>query len=279
MCLCAPCLTAAEDTVFSRNALIGKAMKGSPLTAVEVQFIEPVCVLIFNNSGSRHWSETLKGSPLLDQPEYNIAKGAASFHHYCFAEISMMRYYKASTQKEKTAHIIAAINDYSFVVNHPEFRSPDWPYLPMMYMKLGDTLRKTDRKNEAISAYMKALNANENYIPAYLALADFMAQSGVRGKALEYLTEGLRRKPDSRALKRRYDELGGKQPYPEPYPKPEKASDNHQESTPTPTAETSNENANTVTSEPAAQADEPNPAPAASAVQGTPGNPYCRFCP
>lgn len=259
---------------------IGMLIKGQPLTPIEVKRVEPVCALIFANSvySGQTWYEKLRGSPLLDEPQYVIAKGAHSFHHYCFAEVSMLRYYNAVNAKERTAYALSAAGDYGFVVDHPEYRSADWPYLPKMYVKLGDVLLKLARTSDAIMAYTKALNENPEYISAYVALADYMAQSGAKVKALEYLTEGLRRQPESKLLKRRYNSLGGKQPYPEPYPKPVKDPDSRREHVAAPVAENRGENSNAVVTPAAAQAAEPNAAPVDSAVRGTPTNPYCRFC-
>ena len=283
-------VNAAEAFVPSKNMLIGKPVLGKTMTPSEANMLEPVCVMILAakqaKGGGGVWYENLKGNPVLDRPENLIAKGAVSFHHYCWAEVHMTRYYSSRNQNEKKAELLSAYNDYSFIISHPQWLPANWPYLPKMYVKQGGSAALMGKDQEAIGSFLKALEIDPKFELAYAALADFMAKKENKSKALEYLTEGLKHKPESKRLKRRYTELGGKQPYPVPYAKPESdkqealSSPDNPATTPLPDAAT------TIDAPPEAppaniqnEQIQQTPPPLESETLGTPDNPYCRFCP
>ena len=259
---------AAPGTISeSRQALMGKTILGKVVTPSEANMLEPVCtvVLAAQHTGSELvWYEKLRDDPILDQPENLIAKGTQSFHHYCWAELQMARYYAAQTQQQKRAQLLGAYGDYTFMIAKPEFLPRGWAYLSKMYVKHAGAASLMGKDQEAMNSYLQAIKLDPSDEFAYSATADFMQKKGSKAKALEYIIEGLKHNPGSKRLKRHYTELGGKLPYPAPY----------------------------VKAEPSAVPQPPAAAPVAGSIEnsrpatevpkepvGTPGNPYCRFCP
>jgi hypothetical protein len=113
-------------------------------------------------------------------------------------------------------------------------------------------------------------------------LADHFHEVGNKQKALEMATEGLKLNPNSKGLKRRYTEFGGKLPYPEAVDKtmPTEASKEEIKSVDTPeslpplegaTSQAADPTKLTAPTEPTSQVD--------PSKIGSPKNPYCRFCP
>lgn len=184
-----------------------------------------------------------------------------------------------------------SISNFDYVLTHTQ---EDYVMRGEVHVGKARALKLAGKKGEAAAEYIKALRYNPNSSAIYLALADYYQETGNKPKALEMVTEGLRRNPDSKGLKLRYTELGGKRPYPEPV-KPE------QPATASPV-----ESSQTSTSPAAAPRDPTSPAgeqkspeippaggtsPAMKAAHqassgtssgapiGSPSNPWCRFCP
>ena len=195
-------------------------------------------------------------------------------HHYCNALNFLNRYYRAPFIPGAKTYLAMARGDFSYMVDH---LYPDSSLAAESYLYLGivNSLMKNDA--EASLAFQQAISRNPNLAKGYLAFADYYSERKQRAKALEVVTQGLRNVADSKALKRRYQELGGKLPYPEPVvvsPKPEAPA----------TKPVEVGNANMTQGEPAKAATAKPDIPADSAtnkkdVIGTPKNPYCRFCP
>ncbi|MBI5430589.1 MAG: hypothetical protein HY938_09050 [Nitrosomonadales bacterium] len=290
-------------------AALGAEVNGiEPVGVADILYLEPVCALIFKHSNLlqknhslQQWYLQLKGSPLLDMPENNIAKGVSSFHHYCWSKVAENRYYRETNRMKKAGLSKYAANNYKFVIDHSEYRPVDWPYLPKLYVDYGNALMlggKLSQSPLAIDAFETALRYNKGFVPAMMALADVYGKLGEKNKALEYVTEGLRYKPNSNGLKVRYEELGGKPPYPEPYPSDQPAS--HAEetgkttppegmgaeggmiphATMAPSAKDAGQGADTKSAEPDARSMGKDQNQTATGAGKPPvGNPYCRFCP
>lgn len=271
--------------------MVGKSIKGVPILEQDVKFLEPVCKLIIaNDSGEidNHWWNRLDYSGLLDKPEYVIARGVRSFHHYCWGQISQARMFRARSKQQRISYGIRAVDDYRFVLEHPDYLPPGWPYKPKMLAAMGRVLAAMDKEADAVAAYLKALEHDPAYEQAHLGLAEVMQDHGKKDKALAQVTEGLRHNPDSSPLKKRYAALGGKPPYPKPIAKVAPAeSATLAQTVSSPAPEASGAPVNTVTEPPSAPLSAPSSAPAAVSTQTpdaeTPtsksANPYCRFCP
>lgn len=278
-------------------AALGAPVYGiEPIGIKDIPFLEPVCALIFKHFNLLEkdrrlgqWYVQLKGSALLNLPENNIAKGANSFHHYCWAKVAEYRYYREMNPMKKAGLAQYAASNYKFIIDHPEYRPARWPYLPVMYLDYGNALLlggKLSQSALAIDAFETALRSNKAFVPARISLADIYEKLGQKSKALEYVTESLRYKPASKELKRRYEELGGKPPYPEPYPAPPNSPaeelDPLETIQPERNAEASSAGITPVDKEvaqPSGNGGQNLEQSAASAVRSPASNPYCRFCP
>ncbi|MDZ7584279.1 MAG: hypothetical protein U0938_05540 [Thiobacillus sp.] len=194
-------------------------------------------------------------------------------HHYCDGLRFLDRAYSAMSNKQDMKHYLnESIGNFDYVLAHTK---EDYVMRGEVHVGKARALKLAGRKAEAVAEFSKALRYDINSTDAYQALADHYLETGSKTKALEMATEGLRRNPDSKGLKRRYTELGGKLPYPLPI---ETVPVEAQVAKPDETA----------ASTPASPAEPATgtPATATPAVEsiaapkiGSPKNPYCRFCP
>lgn len=297
-----------KPTSLQMDALGATVPLMKPLGINDVIFLEPVCALIFKYSNRfvkdnslQQWYIQLQDSPLLDLPEYNIAKGAISLHHYCYSKVVEHYYYKEKDPIKRTFWAGYVASGYKFVIDHQEYRPTNWHYLAKLYVDYGNALMlggKLTQSALAINAFETALRNDNAFVPAMVSLAEVYEKLGKKSKALEYVTEGLRYKPNSKSLKLRYEELGGKPPYPEPYPAPELTS-HTEELKPSETTPPERKEGEATTTQvtpnvkEAGQGTDPkqNMPPAADSMgknQDKPAtgtgsqpsnNPFCRFCP
>lgn len=200
------------------QSLVGYKVEGEPLTREEVRALEPVCRLIFSawSQGDAVWYVELRNNPILNRPEYAMAKDAPWAHHYCWAKVSEFRFF-SNTNKQKRDYYLKNIhNNIDFCITHgtPE----NWLYLPLMYVTKARAYRMEQKNIQAIEAVHQALRIYPDYAGGYYLLGEIYEDMGLPSKALEVVSEGLRRNPDSTFLKRRFTALGGGERYPPPYP-------------------------------------------------------------
>lgn len=189
-------------------------------------------------------------------------------HHYCFGLNYLNRYYKAKTPQDGLAALGSALDNISYTIN----ATPGFILQPEMHYNRGKAYRLAGQGPEAVSDWFTAKTLNPDYVAAYIALADYYAEFKLQDKALEIVSEGLRHVPASKGLQRRYQELGGKLPFPEPYERG--VEQNAAAETKAATESTATDKTTPDTSE----TETPKPAEIKPAM-GMPGNPYCRFCP
>lgn len=214
-----PSVSANVNT--NHKALVGRTIKGMLVTETDAAILEPVCVLVLTNgTGHKYWYDVLAGNPILDLPQFNMAKNAVSLHHYCYAELARNKYFTARDKKKKGELVGIMISDYKFMVTAPEYLPKDWKYMAHMFVKYGEALLLAGKEVESVRAFQQAFRHDVRYDKAYIAIADYFAKKGNRDQALAQVTEGLRHRPDSRRLKRLYADYGGKLPYPSPYSMP-----------------------------------------------------------
>jgi tetratricopeptide (TPR) repeat protein len=186
------------------------------------------------------------------------------------------RYYAASNRGDAASNLSSALAEFGYLVEHwyPEYPAAD------IYLHRGIVLSLMKKNAEAIIDLTKALSYDSRSVRAYITLSDLFDNMKQRAKALEVVTEGLRYVPESKILKRRYEELGGKLPYPEPIavqPKPEISADN-----PKPKETDSGANA----ANPQAQTSNTSAQESAAgkitdketSTEGAPPKRWCRFC-
>jgi len=194
-------------------------------------------------------------------------------HHYCSGLRYLDRAYSAMQNKRDMQYKLGvAINNFDYVLEHT---AADYVMRGEVHVAKGRALNLAGRKSAAVAEFNKALRYELGAPDAYQAMADHYRETGNKEKALEMATEGLRLNPDSRGLKRRYTELGGKLPYPaaiEPVPVETQATSPDETAVSTPASPAEPAVDTPVAATPAVE-------PVSPAPIGTPKNPYCRFCP
>ena len=247
-------------------------------TLSEMVSLPPYCSVRFNSK---------QGSPQYDFWEKRLGRDFIHTHHYCAGLNFLNRYYLAVTPQDKQYNLDNALNNFSYMVDHA---SPTYILMPEVYLNRGMVNSLLHNDAQAISDLHTAQKLNPKLTNTYFVLADFYVRIKQEDQALEAVSEGLRYNPDSTSLKQRYDQLGGKKPYPEPYPVvspntvvSDKVQTNESMSTGR-GSETSSDRMPGRTD--SGKQDIANTSPEkngastpASSTIGTPSNPYCRFCP
>lgn len=183
-------------------------------------------------------------------------------HHFCAGLNFLNRYYRAPTGPDAGAMLHRAENEFTYMIDH---LAPNSSLGAESFMYRGMVRGLAKKDSAAAADLVRAIALDPRLAKAYLALADFYAARKQQGEALRVVSEGLRHAPASRALQRRYTELGGKLPYPEPLvveaaPAPPPAS---------PSAPPAVEMAPAASGDPRSAVDSP----------ALGAKPWCRFCP
>jgi tetratricopeptide (TPR) repeat protein len=222
------------------------------------------------------------GSPESNAWRERIGENYLDFFHYCHGLNFVNRYWGARSAKERGYYLTQAEAEFNYMVNAEK---PDFTMRADLYANRGEVLRLMGKTGEALRDFNTAISADPKQARVYLQLADVYLGAKERAKALEVIAQGLRYNPDSKALRRRYLELGGKEPFPEPVPgaraepaavKPAEAAQPEPKTEPA----TQKSNVNGVEAVPPQNATgEAAAKPDAAAPIGNRKNPYCRFCP
>jgi tetratricopeptide (TPR) repeat protein len=202
-------------------------------------------------------------------------------HHFCDCMRFTNRAYAAiGNAQEVRYNLQNAIGGCNYVLGHT---TADFYMRAEVHLQKGKALRLGGQENKAVGEFMEAIKGNPELALAYVELADIQARNKKFGEALKTVTEGLRHAPESKSLKRRYTELGGKLPYPEPLankssPAPAAAATpSAPQEQPTPAAVMPAEAS--VPANPAEKAADTTTSPPEFPKIGSPTNPWCRFCP
>lgn len=153
------------------------------------------------------------------------------------------------------------------------------PWHPTAYLQIGIIQQLLGNQVESLSSLNKALQLNPKLEQAYSEMANAYLKFNNKDSALKTITEGLRWLPDSNALKRRYQKLGGALPYPTPHAQAIKPTQPA-----TPERATSKAPDGAGSAKPAAsgatQTASGNPPGEVSppTAIGSSTNPWCRFC-
>ena len=225
--------------------------------AAEVMLLPAYCMVKYReHHGER--GALAEGRALMG-PQFN------NVHHYCNG-LNFMNHYYRSIGDDAASYLSLAINEFTYMVDHPY---PNSPIAAQILLQRGIAYSIAERYAESINDLQRSVTLNPKLSQTYITLADNFEKIKARDKALEVVSEGLRQIPESKTLKRRYDELGGKQPYPVAVvvaPTPQQTEPQDKSTSPVATQNPSEEST-------AAQQGSPPAAPS-----GTSKNRYCRFC-
>ncbi len=235
------------------------ALQSFGVTREELALMPPYCTAMYCASVG------------LPEIKSTIPEGCPSIHHYCDGLKSMIRADKFN--KESGYWLTQGIQSFNSVVQGGWWKN--CPLQAEAYVNLGNAyLRQSTQRNtsssKAAESFMKALEVQPDYLPAYYALSDFFVHLGDKKKALRVVEDGLRYAPDSASLLRRFKKLGGTTP-PVPHhiaAKPAEQQGSPIEPPPVDPVESA-----------APHPKEGEPAQAPVPKIGTPSNPWCRFCP
>lgn len=87
---------------------------------------------------------------------------------------------------------------------------------PQIHLEMGQVYERMQEKGAAMGQYAQAISFSPDFQTAYLPLIAVQRNLGDSKGALTTATEGLRRFPSSKGLKKAYLDLGGREPFPEP---------------------------------------------------------------
>lgn len=211
-----------------------------------------------------------------DSPEWRmwqqrIGHNFIDLHHYCAALNFMNRYWSARDANDRGFYLKNALDNFNYMV---KAEKPDFLLRAELYSRRGEVFKLNGKSGEAERDFRHAIELSPRLTRPYLQLIDLYEGRKQRNAALELATLGLRHNPDSKAMQRRYLELGGRKPFPEPFAATAKTG-----AAPVvpdqPPASKSDAEAPVV---PAIEETAPATASPPAAI-GSPKNPYCRFCP
>lgn len=248
-------------------ASIAQANASQPYhpTESEIRLLPPYCAAKFAGKGAAY--ENWKSA---------LGPGFMDVHHYCTGLNFLGRYYRSRTPEDKNYNLKKAISDFNYMIGA---NKPGFSLLWEIYMNRGLAHSLGKQYGSAIADLKKAESLNPKSSRVYQLLADIYVSMAAKDKALEEVTEGLRQVPDSRPLKHRYDELGGKKPYPEPYARVEEKAE--EKVAPTPDSESEQESTSAAQPSEIQPTEEVRPVPQSNAApdKNQKSNPWCRFCP
>lgn len=214
-----------------------------------------------------------QGSPEWNAWRDRIGQNFIDLHHYCSGLNFVNRYWSARNPKDRGFYLQNALNNFNYMVRAAK---PGFALGAEVYSDRGALLKLMGKPGEAAKDFNQALSINPELVRPYLQLADLQVEGKETRHALETVTKGLRHVPDSKALQRRYLELGGKKPFPDPVASKAAAESalGQMGASASPEAAAEPVEAAAVEAKP-----ESGGQKGASPAIGTPTNPYCRFCP
>ena len=214
-------------------------------------------------------------------------------HHVCSGINQTNRYLRLINDPKRGYYLSRAVPEIDYIAAHTP---DDFPLAGDILMHRGHAYMLMKKNAQASADFLKSISLDSKQTQSYLYLAEIYVELGEKGKALEIVTSGLKAVSSSKALKKKYLSLGGKEPFPEPdtpvsaSPDQElrKAADSKAMASdvqPPPTGESRNAapvRAVTVSGNQESQGKdnkENTPEKSEKPVIGTEKNPYCRFCP
>lgn len=247
---------------------LAMAAEPSAPTDAELASLPPLCKVKMKAGA---------GSPEYKTWEQSMGKDWLHTHHYCMGINSLNRYYRARRESDKRSNLKSAQGNLQYMVTHA---APTYSLMPDVYLNLGVVYSLSNQPAQAIAHFNKAIELNPRQPRAYNAMADYYAKIKQTVRALETVSEGLRHNPGTKSLQRRYQELGGKLPYPAPVAEEAATS---QLTSPGPQVSSTPATATPPEASAPVKAEEkvtdPNGSSQAPPKIGSPTNPWCRFCP
>lgn len=223
--------------------------------------------------------ELFTGKSLTPDEQAQV-RGIGGGHHYCRIPVLRGRYYRERKPHIKSFLLSEIVSEANYVITHSQ---PDAPLLANTYLEKARALLDSGQEAKAIVEYLNAIQTDPKFTSPYLDMARIHVRLNNKSKALALIAEALKHNPDSKALRKRYVELGGQMPYPTPYPAkeaqiqqpPEQEKPKDVVPTERPTATPAIASKGRHDSDKPVQQDK---TPKGS-INKPSDNPFCRFCP
>lgn len=152
----------------------------------------------------RYWSSALG-------PGYYI-----HVHHYC-AGLNAMR--MALQTRNDISHrnflYRTAISEFDYITHHAPRSSA---YMHEPFFQIGLAQKHLGNTSPAIIALKESIRLNPKFSQSYIELANILMglhSQEQNNDALNIISEGIKHSPNSKALQRKYLQLGGKEPFPQ----------------------------------------------------------------
>jgi tetratricopeptide (TPR) repeat protein len=137
--------------------------------------------------------------------------GHGHLHHYCDG----LRLYDRALRVKLSGgdpadfgfYIVNSLQGFDYVLRATTGK--DFPMRAELIVMKGRTLELSGKDIEAIQVYGEALKVDPNFPMAYAAIGNFYAKSGDKKEALRFYLDGLKKRPNNRYLRARYEALGG----------------------------------------------------------------------
>jgi tetratricopeptide (TPR) repeat protein len=122
-------------------------------------------------------------------------------HHYCWGLMASNRAaFLSNNREDRMRNLNGTLGEFEYVIQRAP---PDFPLLPEILTRKGESLIQLDRAGEGMLELQRAIKIKADYAPAYAAMSDYYKETGQLAKARESLEKGLSAAPNAKALMRR----------------------------------------------------------------------------
>ena len=133
-----------------------------------------------------------------------------AMHHYCFAEIYMLRAMK-HTAEYRNSLLNSARENYIYIRrNALKNAPPTFVLLPEVHTRIGVTELRMSLPRDAEKSFAQARAIKPDYWPAYSHWVEFLIDSGEMAEAKRLVETGLKYSPNSKVLREQQRLLGEK---------------------------------------------------------------------
>lgn len=212
---------AASDTDWERYAtpqsmwLVGKTAFGRILTEADVRSMDTMCKHVLAYEIANNWSGPFYSDPstfpLLNRPEFAMARGVNFMHHYCFGEVERFRYHREFGSDERARALEGWGSSIRYCINGLG-NNHEWSFRHVLYAEMADYHLRSGQVIQALDLAQKSIELNKEYEPAYVVYSDALVRTSKKDDAIKILEQGLENAIQTKALVRRYFKLTGKQP-------------------------------------------------------------------
>jgi hypothetical protein len=262
-------------------------VEGQIMTVNEVIAMEPACLVIgMGRATGNHWGmpdgtfpkgagPQMSNYPMLYIEGTSI--NAGWFHHYCWGELSRVRYLTATNTNKRAKYLNKWIGAIHYSLREAKSKNNRWSYLNKVRGDLAAAQLESKKYALAAVTAAEVIAVAPEIEATHITLIDALIALKKRPEAEAATLEALKLFGKKKSLVRRYKALTGREPdIPDPEPAPVAASE-----MPAPVPSESPVPQQGGLTKDAALESAPvvqeSVSPPASIGNET--NPYCRFCP